>query len=145
LDQGSFSARVDASRPKDSLERSIVQTRNYLALRTDRRAAFGRARLAAAPAGRYGAGVKLRVEHLQHGLDVLHVFGQALRIATALHLAKMAQGAKAEASTQELLFRQLTMERKNSEDALRESEADLRLVLDSNHQDFNHLVVAQAA
>jgi PAS domain S-box-containing protein len=55
----------------------------------------------------------------------------AVFIATALHLAKLAQDAKAQASQQELLFRQLITERRISEAALREREADLRLVLNS--------------
>jgi PAS domain S-box-containing protein len=55
----------------------------------------------------------------------------AVFIATALHLAKLAQEAKAQATRQELLFRQLIMEQRLSEAALREKEADLRLVLDS--------------
>jgi PAS domain S-box-containing protein len=55
----------------------------------------------------------------------------AVFVATALRLANMAQEAKAEASKQELLFRRLVAERKTSEDALREREADLRLVLNS--------------
>jgi PAS domain S-box-containing protein len=55
----------------------------------------------------------------------------AVFIATALHLAKLAQDAKTKASQQELLFRQLITERQISEAALREREADLRLVLNS--------------
>jgi PAS domain S-box-containing protein len=55
----------------------------------------------------------------------------AVFIATALHLAKLAQEAKAQATRQELLFRQLIIERRISEAALQEREADLRLVLDS--------------
>lgn len=55
----------------------------------------------------------------------------AVFVATALHLAQIAQEAKTEASKQEVLFRELVIARRISEDALREREADLRLVLDS--------------
>lgn len=43
----------------------------------------------------------------------------------------MAEDARVEASKQELLFRRLVAERETSEAALREREADLRLVLNS--------------
>lgn len=54
----------------------------------------------------------------------------AVFVATALRLAKIAQEAKTEASKQEGLFRELVIARRISEDALREREADLRLVFD---------------
>jgi PAS domain S-box-containing protein len=69
--------------------------------------------------------------HKFDGEDARRMQRLVVFIATALRLVTMADQAKAEASRQETLFRQLVTERNSSEAALREREAELRLVLDS--------------
>ena len=69
--------------------------------------------------------------HKFDGEDARRMQRLAVFIATALRLVRMADEAKAEASRQETLFRRLVMERNSSEAALREREAELRLVLNS--------------
>ncbi len=70
--------------------------------------------------------------HKFDGEDARVMQRLAVFVATALQRSKkMAEDAKSEAARQELVFRQLVAQREASEAALREKEADLRLVLNS--------------